>query len=176
MYYKLQAYPKTVKLIQRLLIVVPTNCMRACTAVVTEISYNEVDEWPYRAEIEFITPADWKRELETLFRDLIDSTGNVSKESSKEDTEAGIAYAKIKAVYPRKSKECMVNGSMEQMLGEVSHVLGTTKHLAESDPQLFYKRLQHYVDSKEKSTSNQEKDKRRGRREMEYWPLIRLVR
>jgi len=36
--------------------VVPTNCMRACTAVVTEMSYNdsEDEESKYRAEIEFI--------------------------------------------------------------------------------------------------------------------------
>jgi len=37
--------------------VLPTNCMRACTAVVTEISYNFEDEL-YRAEIEFISPDD----------------------------------------------------------------------------------------------------------------------
>ena len=46
---------------------VPTNCMRACTAVVTELSYNHGQK-PYRAEIEFITAQDWRKELETLFR------------------------------------------------------------------------------------------------------------
>lgn len=35
----------------------PTNCMRACTAVVTELSYNYKNE-RYRAEIEFISPDD----------------------------------------------------------------------------------------------------------------------
>jgi hypothetical protein len=37
--------------------VVPTSCMRACTAVVTEISWNESDKpsEKYRAEIEFIS-------------------------------------------------------------------------------------------------------------------------
>ena len=45
---------------------VPTNCMRACTAVVTEISYNNGGE-QYRAQIEFISHADWARELTTLF-------------------------------------------------------------------------------------------------------------
>lgn len=44
---------------------VPTNFMRACTAVITEISYNESDraDEKYRAEIEFITRDDWIREL-----------------------------------------------------------------------------------------------------------------
>ena len=46
--------------------VVPTNCMRACTAVVTEISYNYEEE-PYRAQIEVISLADWEMELKVLF-------------------------------------------------------------------------------------------------------------
>lgn len=41
---------------------VPTNCMRACTAVVTELSYNhsKLESSKYRAEIEFITPEEWR--------------------------------------------------------------------------------------------------------------------
>ncbi|KAL8681632.1 MAG: hypothetical protein Q9224_006838, partial [Gallowayella concinna] len=54
---------------------VPTNCMRACTAVVTEISYN-YEEQPYCAEIEFITAQDWAKELKVLFQDLLDGEGN----------------------------------------------------------------------------------------------------
>lgn len=53
---------------------VPTNCMRACTAVVTEISYNDGEE-PYRAQIEFISSAEWEKELKTLFQDLLDGNG-----------------------------------------------------------------------------------------------------
>ena len=45
--------------------------MRACTAILTELSYN-YEQQPYRAEIEFITPEDWRQELETLFHDLLD--------------------------------------------------------------------------------------------------------
>lgn len=82
----------------------PTNCMRACTAVVTEISYN-YEEQPYNAQIEFITLADWRKELETFFSDLIDSDGKVSRECKNEDSDAGVAYAKIKAVYPQKTEE-----------------------------------------------------------------------
>lgn len=81
-----QLHPGAVRLIPNLPIVVPTNCMRACTAVVTEISYNEGNEQPYRAQIEFVELDEWKLELETLFRDIVDRAGNVSKESSKEDS------------------------------------------------------------------------------------------
>lgn len=63
---------------------VPTNCMRACTAVVTEISYNTEENLPYHAQIEFITAADWERELKTLFQDLIDVNGKVSADSANE--------------------------------------------------------------------------------------------
>lgn len=154
---------------------VPTNCMRACTAVVTEISYN-YEEAPYRAQIEFIEPADWEKELKTLFEDLLDSDGKVSRDSSNEDTDAGIAYAKIKAVYPRKTKEDIANTTIATMLREVSHILGSDRNIKETDPLLFYKRLQSFVDSKEKSTGKDDKDKKKERREMEFWPLIRVVR
>ncbi|KAL8700510.1 MAG: hypothetical protein Q9201_005409 [Fulgogasparrea decipioides] len=153
---------------------VPTNCMRACTAVVTEISWND-EEQPYRAEIEFITLDDWRKELEILFNDLIDMNGAVSRESSNEDSDAGVAYAKIKAVYPRKTKEDMANSSIDSMLREVSSLLGTTRNIDENESSRFYTRLQHYVDSKEKATG-EKKDKKKERREMEFWPLIRVVR
>lgn len=156
---------------------VPTNCMRACTAVVTEISYN-YGEKPYRAQIEFISPADWEKELRTLFQDLLDGEGKVSRDCANEDTDAGIAYAKIKAVYPRKTKEDIANSSIQTMLREVSHILGQSRDIQETDSLVFYKKLQSFVDSKEKSTSNKDKDKdkKKERRDMEVWPLIRVVR
>ncbi|KXH59775.1 hypothetical protein CSAL01_06424 [Colletotrichum salicis] len=45
----------------------PTNCLRACTASRTEISYNDSEEL-YRSEIEFISVDDWKKELKTIHR------------------------------------------------------------------------------------------------------------
>lgn len=147
---------------------VPTNCMRACTAVVTEISYN-YEEKPYRAQIEFISPADWEKELKTLFQDLLDGEGKVSRECVNVETDAGIAYAKIKAVYPRKTKEDIANSSIQTMLREVSHVLGKSRDIQETDSLVFYKKLQNFVDSKEKSTGSKDKDKKKEPREMEFW-------
>jgi len=154
---------------------VPTNCMRACTAVVTEISYNYEQE-PYRAQIEFITAADWEKELRTLFQDLMDGDGRISRDCANEDTDAGIAYAKIKAVYPKKTKEDITNSSINVMLREVSHVLGCTRAIKETDSLRFFKKLQSYVDSKEKSTGKEDGDKKREPKQMEFWPLIRVVR
>ena len=74
---------------------VPTNCMRACTAVVTEISYNYEEE-PYRAQIEFISVAEWEKELRALVQDLFDSNGQVSR---------GVAMKTLTpALHMRKSK------------------------------------------------------------------------
>lgn len=155
---------------------VPTNCMRACTAVVTEMSYNYETE-PYRAQIEFISSAEWEKELKTLFQDLLDGNGQVSHDCTNEDTDAGIAYAKIKAVYPHKTREELANSNVATLLREVSNVLGSNREIKETDSLLFYKKLQHFVDSKEKSTGSKNKDKeKKERREMEFWPLIRVVR
>lgn len=58
---------------------VPTNCMRACTAVVTEMSWNssEDENEKYRAHIEFIGAADWERDLRISLTELIDGNGQV---------------------------------------------------------------------------------------------------
>ncbi|KAL8899294.1 MAG: hypothetical protein Q9207_006271 [Kuettlingeria erythrocarpa] len=154
---------------------VPTNCMRACTAVVTEISYN-LEEIPYCAEIEFITLEDWRKELKILFQDLLDDNGNVSRECTNEDSEAGVAYAKIKAVYPQKTKEDIANSSIDTMMKDVSHILGTSRNIKETDSLMFYKKLQSFVDSKEKSTGKKDKDGKKQKKEREFWPLIRVVR
>jgi GTPase Era involved in 16S rRNA processing len=155
---------------------VPTNCMRACTAVVTEISYNSSDD-PYQAEIEFITREDWEKELRVLFHDLFDGSGNVSREASNEESEAGVAYAKIKAVYPKFTREMLQNSSVEQLMRHpnVQNVLGSKREIAESDSLRFYKKLQFFVDSKEKATGEKDKDKKPAR-DLEFWPLIKVVR
>jgi hypothetical protein len=154
---------------------VPTNCMRACTAVVTEMSWNSSDDEnaKYRAAIEFIQPEDWEKELRVLFGELLDGNGNVSREASNEDSEAGVAYAKIKAVYPQKTKEDIAKSNIRDLMQEpaVRNVLGKTKTVEEARSDRFYRILQTYVDSKEKST-----DDKKQKKEMEYWPLIKVVK
>lgn len=151
---------------------VPTNCMRACTAVITEISFN-LEPIPYRATVEFVDPADWERELRILFDELLDGSGRISRESTNEDSEAGIAYAKIKAVYPKLTKEMIEESSVETLMRhENVRVLGNTINLAEQTNLVFYRKLQGIIDSKEKS---QGEDKTKGK-EPAYWPLIKTVK
>ena len=158
---------------------VPTNCMRACTAVVTEISYNYDNSIPYRAEIEFISREDWLKMLTVLFQDLLDGSGQVSRECTNEDSECGIAYAQVKAVYPKLTKEEIENVPIEHLMAHDNvKCLGTTRNVEAHEASDFYKKLQNYVDSKEKAgvrKDNEQKEKRKPR-EMEFWPLIRVVR
>lgn len=144
--------------------------MRACTASPTEISYNYSDDPSelYRAEVEFISAEDWTKELDGLFVDLLDSNGEVSRDCTNADSEAGVAYAKIKAVYPKKTKEMIAAAKPQNLASEpaVRRVLGTVKTLKATTALEIYRKLQDYVDSKEK---NDEKS-------MEYWPLIKVVR
>lgn len=154
----------------------PTNCMRACTASPTEISYNysENPDELYRAEIEFISKQDWTRELGVLFNDMLDGNGEVSRDCNNSDSDAGIAYAKLTAVYPNKTKDMLATGTPESFANEgaVSRVLGTTKKLTETTSKDLFRRMQHYVDSKEKERG----DRNRKDQLMEYWPLIKVVR
>ncbi|KAH9904586.1 hypothetical protein F4778DRAFT_69364 [Xylariomycetidae sp. FL2044] len=158
----------------------PTNCLRACTASPTEISYNYSDDPTclYRAEIEFISPDDWIREMRILFTDLLDGGGEVSHEAtSNADSEAGIAYAKLKAVYPQKTRDMLAQASPESFADEpaVRTILGSVKKIEDRSAAAIYSRLQHYVDSKEKLGGTVDHRKKKGV-SMEYWPLIKVVR
>lgn len=176
--------------------------MRACTASPTEISYNHSDDPAalYRAEVEFITADDWIGELQVLFTDLLDGNGEVVRESNSADSDAGIALAKLRAVYPGKTKEMLVQGSPEAFANEpaVRCMLGTVKCLQSHSANSLYHQLQRYVDSKEKSTKTKRKVKSarrkgkakssmdKGRTKLtdtrsrddptEFWPLIKVVR
>jgi len=55
----------------------------------------------------------------------------------------------------------------------VKNVLGTTKKVERPEPFAFYKALQHYVDSNEKSTESKKKRKDKGeKKQMEFWCVI----
>ena len=159
---------------------VPTSCMRACTAVVTEISFNNGDE-KYRAEIEFINPKEWESELGILSRDLVDAEGSLRRDTSDDSTNAGKAYTKIKAVYPKFSKEKMSQTSLSEYLqhGNVRDILGSTKRISDTDSLRFHQTLQRFVDSEDRnpiSLGIDDSGTEKVSNMMEFWPLIRVVR
>ncbi|KAJ5035261.1 Dynamin family-domain-containing protein [Bipolaris maydis] len=161
---------------------VPTNCMRACTAVVTEISWNNSDEASskYRAEIEFISPEDWEKELSVLMQEFSSENGTLSHEVQDPNSDAGVAWAKFHAVYPSVRKDALHETTIPDLMldNSVRSVLGTTKQIHMSHPGSFYIELQKYVDSKEK-VSKKDKSKSRTKAsspKTEYWPLIKVVK
>ncbi|KAH8889321.1 hypothetical protein GQ53DRAFT_825631 [Thozetella sp. PMI_491] len=156
---------------------VPTNCMRACTAVITEIAYNNspAPEDRYRAEIEFITEKEWRDELTILFSDLFGSQDRgLSTDLASEDSEAGIAYAKLRAVYPELTKRDILDRSEKMDLATtpaVAAVLGTTHFFGAPTPGMFTKLMHKFIDSKETTSSRIE-----SAATMELWPLIKVVK
>ena len=120
---------------------VPTDTMRACTAVVTELSYNYAN-CQYKAKVEFISADDWRTEMKVLFDDLLDGNGEVSRDCANEDSDAGVAYAKIKAVYPKLTKEDIANSNPDKLLHEFENFLGKIRNIQEDDSLIFYHKLQ----------------------------------
>ncbi|KDN64450.1 hypothetical protein CSUB01_00407 [Colletotrichum sublineola] len=165
--------------------IVPTNCMRACTAVITEISWNQSEDpaKKYRAEIEFITQAEWTTEVISLRRDILDPNGRISPDVRNAESDAGIAYAVLKTVYPEhtdaefRDTDPAVLASFER----VQEVIGTTQVVEEAECDSFYSKIQSFVDSQEKrgqngletaNTANATPQKQ----SMAFWPLIKVVR
>lgn len=153
----------------------PTSGFRACTSVITEISYNESDDpkKAYRAEVEFISQDDWDSELGLLYGDLVEDK-QLSSAYLDTNAEAGIAYAKIKSVYPDLTHDMIIKSKVEQLAKRpaVTNVLGETREIACSNARDLYTSLQKYLDSKDKDT----KGGPRKEKDMAYWPLIKVVK
>ncbi|KAI1117929.1 hypothetical protein F5Y14DRAFT_463973 [Nemania sp. NC0429] len=160
---------------------VPTNCFRACTAVATEISWNPSDNpaHEYVAEIEFISADDWCRELEYLFHDLGISSGEISSENQIEESVAGVAWAKCKAVYPKLNKRDLGQLSAKLLASqlEVMTLLGTTKTVRKPTAEELYDGIRIYVDGKKtKKSKHLDPEEDHSALKRQLWPLIKVVR
>jgi peptidoglycan hydrolase CwlO-like protein len=116
-----------------------------------------------------------------LIKEFLTETGTVSREVGDETTDAGIAWAKFHSVYPKKTRDSLSDCTVESLMSEKSvlAVLGTTKRINTRYPHSFYQQLQRYVDSKEKVAKkgkDKDKDKPKKKFDMEYWPLIKVVK
>jgi hypothetical protein len=141
---------------------VPTNCMRGCTAVVTEIFWNS-STGPfskYRAEIEFISKADLEKEVIVIMKEFFTESGTLSQEAQDPNFDAGVAWARFHFEYPRVLKDDLADCTISDLMSKrfVVNILGSTKKTNKQRPQGFYQELQRCVDSKEK-VSKKEKDK-----------------
>jgi hypothetical protein len=155
---------------------VPTNCMRACTAVITEIGYNtcEREDEKYRAEVHFISGDAWAKELGVLFDDMNASHTSFETEQTSGDS-AAVAYDKIRCVYPFLKRDEIKKAKFDtRELVEhpsVKNLLGSVKRIASPTSEEFLGHLQRFIDSKEKVPG-----KKKDADAMEYWPLIKVVK
>ncbi|KAG7097036.1 hypothetical protein E1B28_004429 [Marasmius oreades] len=139
--------------------IVPTSGMRACTAVVTEISYH--DKPTVDADVSFLSADEWKQELSVLLHDLVDEEGNLKRINDLK-SDAGVAWHKVNAVYPNISQERLVTMTPDQIITfdpRVTSVLGTVKHIAARNSKAFAKEIAKYIDSKEKNRGKKDKKK-----------------
>lgn len=151
----------------------PTNGMRACTAVITEVSWNDIEdpEQAYRAEVEFVSPDEWDSELKLMYAEILDDNGQLIPSWRDKTTEAGIAYDKVEALYPEMTQDMILKSKPKDLVEHeaIAKLLGTTSKLAYRTAQALYSNLTKVIDSKEK-TGMQKK------RSMALWPIIRVVR
>ncbi|PYH37911.1 uncharacterized protein BO87DRAFT_188783 [Aspergillus neoniger CBS 115656] len=129
--------------------VLSTNCMRASTAVATEISYNQ-GATKYRAEVEFIKRHEWERELEALFAELLDHHEEVTRGAIPKHSDAAVALDKIKAICPMLTPKDILNASVANLMASerVTDLLGTTMGFEGGDPKAFSTKLKSYIGSK----------------------------
>ncbi|KAI0334803.1 hypothetical protein GY45DRAFT_1431300 [Cubamyces sp. BRFM 1775] len=147
--------------------IVPTSCMRACTSLITEISYHNQDE--YKAEIEFLTKDEWAVEVRLLLQDLEDSGG----EELADEVEA--ARCKVQAVYPTLSLSSVSSSmTVEHVIAHESAVspwLDKTVDVVKSDRSDFQTDLARYIESQDGPS-----DEATESMSPAYWPLIRQIR
>ncbi|KXJ94500.1 hypothetical protein Micbo1qcDRAFT_221032 [Microdochium bolleyi] len=134
---------------------IPTNCARACTAVVTEISWNysEAEEERYTATIEYISAKKWRAELDLLRADLCGNDENGDPVAVSRTPEAAIAWAKIREVYPYMTKEIFLSCTTDTLMADpdVHVLLGLTKAISASNVEDFCADISRFIDSREKS-------------------------
>ncbi|GCB80329.1 hypothetical protein scyTo_0017148, partial [Scyliorhinus torazame] len=142
--------------------VLPTSAMRACTAVAVEVSHNSHND-SYCAEVEFFSEEEWHNELLSLLRDMSDKNGRLKKRRPDPNSEASVAYGRVKAVY---GKILPYNELKE--IQDITSYLGKTEIISETRARDFRFKVQRFIDSRT--------DDSRGCRGGEFWPIVKRVR
>ncbi|KAG1863428.1 P-loop containing nucleoside triphosphate hydrolase protein [Suillus tomentosus] len=173
--------------------VVPTSGMRACTSVVTEISYHTAPT--INADVLFLSKAEWREELIVLLDD-IQAEGSNLKRTTDLHGDSEVAWYKVHAVYPSITLPQLVDMTADQMLAyntNIVHILGTTRKISADDSSSFAQQIARYVDSSTGQKRRGKKNKpRKGKKtsasdnlvisaeekedhDTALWPLIRQV-
>ena len=169
--------------------ILPTNGMRACTACLIEMRYEDSDavKAPYRAEIEFLTQKEWDQELAELLDDLTPNDGPNAGRVNLSVAEDAVAYGswcKVYAVYGDEFTHSRVrtdrrgpgdrviydNPTLESMKAKlarirmITHALGSVKTETADEAKIFKRKCERYMDSVKDVSGGS------------YWPLVKQVR
>ncbi|XP_052063102.1 uncharacterized protein LOC127702839 [Mytilus californianus] len=137
--------------------VLPTSGTQACTAVVVKIESNNTSDL-FEADIEFLSREEWENELQLLKKDLTDKNGKIKKVKPDPETEAGVAFLKMRAVYGKFE-------TFEQLSRPtpVTRCLGKTETIKSSSSSTFRNKIDKYIENTSSKTGGQ------------YWPIIKSV-
>ncbi|KAJ3528184.1 hypothetical protein NMY22_g9515 [Coprinellus aureogranulatus] len=157
--------------------IVPTSGMRACTSVVTKISYHKHRE--IRAEITFMSKAEWRQEVKAVLSDWASHAddGNFSGKIADLREEAKIAWEKIHAVYPFVDPgdlDDMTEQTLFDCDSRVVEKLGTVETVTASDSTEFGKKIARYIDSINRDENAMDEDSAE-EGQLALWPLIKEV-
>lgn len=145
--------------------IVPTSGMRACTAVVTEISYHQ--KKTIEGDVSFLSEAEWRAELAVLLDDLVDEDGTL-KRSTDLRSDAGVAWQKVHAVYPSISQEQLVKMTVDQIIARdqnIAKMLGSTQHIEADNSKTFGEKIAKYIDSKDQKRDSKKKGDKAAQKE-----------
>ncbi|XP_071177089.1 titin homolog isoform X3 [Mytilus edulis] len=137
--------------------VLPTSGTQACTAVVVKIESNSTSDL-FEADIEFLSKEEWENELQLLKKDLTDKNGKIKKVKPDPETEAGVAFLKMRAVYGKFE-------TFEQLSRPtpVTRCLGKIETVKSRCSSTFRNKIDKYIENTSSKTGGQ------------YWPIIKSV-
>ncbi|KAJ8302939.1 hypothetical protein KUTeg_019335 [Tegillarca granosa] len=137
--------------------VLPTSGVRACTAVVVEIRDNKLNDM-FQADVQFLSKKEWHDELKLLLTDLTGADGKIKKNVPDPQSEAGVAYLKIKAVYGR-----IDTFEVLSRCNTVTRWLDSTKTISSGNAKEFRRAIDKYIETADPGSGGQ------------YWPIVKLV-
>ncbi|XP_035274329.1 nuclear GTPase SLIP-GC-like [Anguilla anguilla] len=138
--------------------ILPSGSLHACTSVFVHVQAN-TESSKYKANIEFISPEDWKSELQFLVEVLEKDNGQ--QNTAEDDEMLKMAREKIKAIYG----EVGLKKSYSELAGSkvLSKILGTgTKTMNFDTAQELSRNIGCYIRSDTEA-------------EKQFWPLVKQV-
>ncbi|XP_035287843.1 nuclear GTPase SLIP-GC-like [Anguilla anguilla] len=136
----------------------PSGSLHVCTSVFVHVQAN-TDSSKYKADIAFISPEDWKSELQFLVELL--KKENDQQKTAEDDEMVEMAREKIKAMYGEEG----LKKSYSELVGakEFSKISGTgTKTMKFDTAQELSRSIEFYIRSDKKA-------------EQQFWPLVKRV-